>query len=139
MSSLMKVMIVWLSVNFGLPATDVLPGVHRLPAAQLAVMQYRNMNAASGTDAIAMYDRRTKTIYLRSDWSGKSPAETSALLHEVVHHLQHMASLRYRCPAEREALAYRAQQKWLEMFGENLKDDFGIDAFTLKITTACRL
>ena len=137
MSSLMQVMIVWLSVNFGLPATDALPEVHRLPAMQLAMMQYRPNATANGTDAVAIYDSRTQTIYLRNDWTGKTPAETSALLHELVHHLQYIASRRYRCPEEREAVAYRAQQKWLAMFGETLKDDFGIDDFTLKIATAC--
>ncbi len=137
MASLMKVMIVWLSVNFGLPATDVLPEVHRLPAMQLAMMHYGSADIANRTDIMAVYDSRTKTIYLRNDWTGKTPAETSALVHELVHHLQYIASRRYRCPEEREALAYRAQQKWLALFGETLEDDFGVDDFTLKIATAC--
>ncbi len=32
--------------------------------------------------------------------------------------------MKYACPAEREQLAYLAQEKWLSLFGKNLADEF---------------
>jgi hypothetical protein len=37
------------------------------------------------------------------------PRQLSVLVHEMVHHLQASADMRFACPAEREAVAYRAE------------------------------
>lgn len=44
---------------------------------------------------------------------------------------------RCECPGARERLAYAAQDKWLNLFGRDLSSEFELDAFTLKMTTAC--
>ncbi len=84
-----------------------------------------------------MYNDDTKTIYLPNGWAGRTPAELSILVHEMVHHLQNVAKLTHDCPAAREKLAYEAQDKWLALFGTSLEDEFGIDAFTLFAKTGC--
>ena len=53
-----------------------------------------------------------------------APAELSILVHEMVHHFQNMLGLKYECPQAREALAYRAQDQWLGLFGRDLGDGF---------------
>ena len=55
----------------------------------------------------------------------------------MVHHLQNRAGLKFACPAEREQMAYEAQDKWLGLFGRNLQSEFEIDAFTLRVSTTC--
>ena len=45
--------------------------------------------------------------------------------------------MRFACPAEREVLAYRAQDAWLRLFGTNLENAFGIDSMMLLVATAC--
>jgi hypothetical protein len=74
---------------------------------------------------------------LPDQWTGRSAAELSVLVHELVHHLQEAAELRYECPAAREQLAYAAQERWLGLFGLSLSSEFDIDPFTLKISTEC--
>ena len=59
------------------------------------------------------------------------------LLHELTHHFQILAGLQYECPAAREKLAYLAQAKWLEQAGSTLEQEFGVDLFTIVITSAC--
>ena len=59
------------------------------------------------------------------------------LLHELVHHIQTTAHLKYECPAAREKLAYAAQEKWLGLFNLSLASEFNIDPFTLKVATEC--
>jgi hypothetical protein len=61
----------------------------------------------------------------------------SVVVHEMVHHLQNKAGMSFACPAEREQMAYAAQEKWLGLFGLSLRSEFEIDAFTLKVTTTC--
>ncbi len=57
----------------------------------------------------------------------------------MVHHLQNKSGVKYACAAEREKLAYEAQEKWLGLFGVSLQSEFEIDEFTLKMSTTCGL
>jgi hypothetical protein len=92
-----------------------------------------------GQDIVALYDDRVRTIYLSSYWDGRAPEDISALVHEMVHHLQNLAGLSYACPAEREKLAYQAQSRFLSLFGQSLESQFGIDPMTLLVRTTCAL
>jgi hypothetical protein len=58
-------------------------------------------------------------------------------VHEMVHHLQNVAGRQYRCPGAREKLAYRAQERWLGLFGLSLAAAFEVDPMTLRVSTAC--
>ena len=86
---------------------------------------------------MAVYSDAARTIYLPEGWSGRTAAELSVLVHEMVHHLQNLAGLKYNCSQEREALAYRAQERWLGLFGRSLAQDFAIDSFSLLVKTRC--
>jgi hypothetical protein len=85
----------------------------------------------------ALYDDATRTIYLPAGWTGETPAELSVLVHEMVHHLQNVAGLRYECAAARERPAHVAQDRWLALFGRSLVDEFALDSMTLLVRTAC--
>lgn len=143
----------WLIANFELPATDHHPRVELVSRMRLTALRYRGLAsdrsadpAADGrfagpTGAVqevyAVYDDDRRTIYLPEDWEGVTPAEISVLVHEIVHHLQNAAGLKYRCPQERERAAYEAQSRWLELFGKELSDEFDIDALAVLVRTNC--
>jgi Domain of unknown function (DUF6647) len=134
----------WLIANFELPATDHHPRVELVSRMRLTAMRYRGLASdrsarpathdrfAGPTGAVqevyAVYDDEKRTIYLNEDWEGVTPAEISVLVHEIVHHLQNAAGLKFPCPQERERTAYEAQSRWLELFGKNLSDEFDINA-----------
>ena len=80
---------------------------------------------------------RKRPIYLRPEWTGKTPAEFSELVHEMVHHLQNLSHAKFACSAEGEKLAYEAQEKWLNMFRHSLASDFELDPFTILLVTTC--
>jgi len=86
---------------------------------------------------VAVYSYATQTIYLPEGWTGTSPAELSVLVHELVHHVQNVAGLKYACAQEREKLAYEAQERWLGLFGHSLERDFELDGFSLLVKTRC--
>lgn len=153
MQALLTVIVTWLSVNFGLPAIYEHPRVEFVSVAKMAEVRYsrlaavrpdrvaaeagRSAPADIGHDVQAIYDDLSRTIYLPEAWSGSSPADVSVLVHEMVHHLQNVAGLKYDCAEAREKPAYRAQMKWLELFGKTLAAEFDLDPMTILVRTNC--
>jgi hypothetical protein len=153
MDALMTAVVLWLSVNFGLPATHTPPRIEFASSHEMALLRKKTLQglrtretamlANRGSqrqpvsDLVAFYNDHTKTIYLPAGWTGETPAELAILVHEVVHHLQNVAAVTYECPSAREKIAYRAQERWLGLFGRSLETDFGIDRTTLFVKTSC--
>lgn len=151
--ALLTVIVTWLSINFGLPAVYEHPRVEFASAAKMAEVRHSRLAAlrpdhgaaateasspaASDHDVHAIYDDYGRTIYLPEGWTGTTPAEVSVLVHELVHHLQNVGGLKYDCPAAREKPAYRAQARWLELFGKTLADEFELDPMTILVRTNC--
>lgn len=134
--SLLDTVMMWLAANFDLAIADA-PALATVPDGELVAMRYGNGTAVRPGDVVAVYHDPGRTIYLSDSWTGSTPAEISVLVHEMVHHLQSASKMRFACPAEREVLAYRAQDQWLGLFGESLESAFGIDAATLLVGTVC--
>jgi hypothetical protein len=44
---------------------------------------------------------------------------------------------KFACPQEREELAFKAQKRWLGLFGHDLMQDFQIDPFSLLVKIHC--
>lgn len=153
MQALLMVIATWLSVNFDLPAFHDHPRAEFASAAKMAAVRYSRLGpmqpdrAAAETgrsappdveqDVYAIYDDISRTIYLREGWTGATPTEVSVLVHELVHHLQNAAGMKFSCPQEREKDAYKAQRAWLGLFGRTLKQEFEIDSFTVLVRTNC--
>jgi hypothetical protein len=133
---LLDTIALWLEINFDLPAAQKHPRLATLPAAELVEMRYGSESSVSPGEVVAVYDDNG-TIYFTEGWTGDSPAQLSVLVHEMVHHLQISADMRFACPGEREAVAYRAQEAWLELFGMNLETTFGIDPAMMLFATVC--
>lgn len=135
--SLIDTIAIWLEANFDLPPTDKLPVLSTLPAAELVEIRYGPGSSVAPGEVMAAYDEDTQTIYLAEGWTGRSPAQLSVLVHEMVHHLQASADMRFACPSEREVVAYRAQAAWLELFDQDLESAFGIGPAMLLFATVC--
>jgi hypothetical protein len=124
MEPLLTAIVLWLSANFNLPATFNYPRVEFVPSIEMATLRYKGLLIARTREAVALaeqpmhpeqmrkvvavYNDQNKTIYLPNGWKGSTPAELSMLVHEMVHHLQNEAGLKYECPQAREKLAYEA-------------------------------
>ena len=139
----------WLKVHFDLSPGNRRPTVAIVSATDILFLRYKAFTEerrrevlasyarGHGRSVTAMYDPRTATIYLAEGWTGRTPAEMSILVHEMVHHLQTEARLSYACPEESEKLAYAAQEKWLGQSGRSLESEFGLDGFTLLAASIC--
>ena len=154
MEPLLVTIMIWLSANFGLPANFDPPKLAFISPSELVSRRYgpflaaqtarlataRRPQVAQATElpqVVALYSDIERTIYLAKGWQGHTPAELSVLVHELVHHMQSTAGIKYPCPQEREKLAYKAQDKWLHLFGVSLESEFQIDRMTMLVTTSC--
>lgn len=151
MQTVLTTIVTWLSLNFALPAVHELPRIELVPpekmqaALQSAAERGRSASLRAGEpsrpDRVpkveAFYDDATQTIYLPAGWTGETPAELSVLVHEVVHHVQNVAGLKYACSEAREKPAYAAQKQWLARSGRSLMDEFGLDPMTVLVRTRC--
>jgi hypothetical protein len=141
----------WLSIQFDLPTVQSHPRIEIVSSEKLVALRYRGLLPNGGTedalndrsaissesDTVAVYYDSAQTIYLAHGWTGSTAAELSILVHEIVHHVQHLAGLKYECPQQREQLAYMAQDRWLRLFGHSLAQDFDLDDFSLMVKTKC--
>ena len=152
MEALLTEIAAWLSTNFDLPAMQDQPRVEFASPTKLMAMRYKGMlpdqwrgdsirdpamQAAHAREVVAVYHDATRTIFLPDAWTGTTTAELSVLVHEMVHHLQNLAGLKYECPGAREKPAYLAQDRWLNLQGLDLEKEFQIDKFTLVVSAAC--
>jgi hypothetical protein len=110
----------WLVSNFELPAVQDRPVIDFVPKTRLAAMRLQGHSPSEGANdarynepgqrrPVAIYDDSSKTIFLPDDWVGQSAADKSILVHEMVHHIQNLARIKYECPRAREKPAYLAQ------------------------------
>jgi hypothetical protein len=139
---LLKAIVTWLANEFGLPRHYAYPSIRFE-----SVLSYRGTLSGDARgfegilkgqrEVVAGYDPLNQTIFLPAHWSGSTPAELSMLVHEMVHHLQHVAQMKFDCGQASEKMAYAAQNKFLGLFGRDLAKDFEIDAFTLLASTTC--
>jgi hypothetical protein len=144
-NALLDEILVWLSTNFDLPAITDRPAIEFVPKPTLAMIRAEERapseaftyDANANRQVVALYDSRMKTIFLPDDWTGTSTANQSVLVHEMVHHIQTVANLKFECPMAREKVAYFAQDKWLQRFGMSLEKEFEVDMFTIVISSAC--
>jgi hypothetical protein len=141
----------WLSTNFGLPHAVEPPRIERVTQLRLYQLRHRaflstSMAPNAGQSAVlpgyqrevvAVYEDSTQTIYLAETWTGASVAEQSVLVHEMVHHLQNIAGMKFACGGEREKPAYFAQSDWLRLHGLELEKEFDVDMFTIIALSTC--
>jgi hypothetical protein len=147
---LLSAIATWLSRELDLPAIDRHPAVAIVSADAITSLRYRGRSQGSRAvaagaetarpstgDTLAIYADDSQTIYLAEGWSGRTPADLSVLVHELVHHVQNVLGFKHECPQAREKLAYRAQDRWLALFGHSLETDFELDGFSLLGKTGC--
>jgi hypothetical protein len=148
----LAVIVTWLSANTDLPANYNLPHIRYASPAEITDVRYgtfrqdkkQNVAAAQvslqanqGNSVVSVYDPKKREILLPLGWSAITPAEQSVLVHEMVHHLQYSAHIKFNCPQELEPAAYKAQEKWLQLFGKSLESEFGLDGFTILVNSNC--
>lgn len=110
----------WAARLSGQPAPARLPEFLPLPPERLAAKACPRQPGACRT-LVALYDTDRARILYRDTLDMRDPTDQSFIVHELVHHLQHLArgdALFATCSSalEAEAQAYAAQNRYLAHF-----------------------
>jgi hypothetical protein len=114
LDSLIAIYIAWIVAQTGLSAPDH-PPIHLVTPAEMAMRHGSPEN--SGLELQALYNRNEGSIYLPQGWRPDDLRQKSALLHELVHHVQRSNNIVLPCTAAYERQAYELQIKWLREEG----------------------
>lgn len=93
----------------------------------------------NGLELQALYNRAEGSIYLPKGWEPKDLRQKSALLHELVHHVQRFNNMKLPCIAAYERQAYELQIRWLREQG--VADPYeliGTNELGINMVSVCR-
>jgi hypothetical protein len=136
LDSLIAIYIAWIVARTGLSAPDH-PPIHFVTPAEMAMRHGSPEN--SGLDLQALYNRNKGSIYLPQEWRPNDLRQKSALLHELVHHVQRFNKIELPCLAALERQAYDLQIKWLREQGvDDPYDLIKTNELTVYLVSTCR-
>ncbi len=136
LDGLVPTYIAWIVAQTGLSAPDQ-PPIHFATAMEMAVRYGSPEN--SGLELQALYNRTERAVYLPRAWLPDDLRQKSALLHELVHHVQRSNHMDLPCVAAYERQAYDLQIKWLREQG--VDDPYaliGINELGIYAVSVCR-
>jgi len=114
MLDLMLALMLWLetNTNYNIPDTPPVEFVSREDLQKLTGGEIETF-----LEAVAAFDLERKVIYLPEDFNYQNVLDQSRLLHEMVHWLQVVNNIPYRCKELCEPEAYTLQAKYLNERG----------------------
>ena len=154
MTTLISIMMVWISINTGFVVPDA-PSIGYLSPFEIKRYAYGcdenpipignedicdNNVEVAGTPK-ALYDHTKSTILVASGFTSDTILNQSILLHELIHHLQFFNKYNeeVECNGKLEQQAYTLQNKWLlEKYHTNVWDVVGIGRLLYHIITSCQ-
>ena len=138
MSELMTALMLWIAAATGLPPASSVPAVAFENKDTLYTLLYgKAPGARSFAEVLAVYDTSARTVRLREGWNRNDLVHVSVLLHELVHHLQLEAGLKYDCRGAMEKIAYDAQRSFLAEHGIDMAKALELDPMFLLFVNSC--
>lgn len=137
MKDLAASLLIWIALQLGGEPPPA-PEIRLCPETALVERYSGGIPPAHPPFVCGLYDSRSRIVYLPDTWRADSLLDRSALLHELVHHVQVVRAMPYPCPAARERLAYELQARWLKENG--VADPYAllkVDEFTITIRSLC--
>ena len=114
MDVLVATYLAWIIAQTGWSAADR-PPIHFVAPSELIRLSGSPEN--NGLEVQALYSVSEGSIYLPQEWLPNDARQKSALLHELVHHVQRSNNIDLPCVAAYERQAYDLQIKWLREQG----------------------
>ncbi len=136
MNSLVAIYIAWIVAQTGLSVPDHPPINFAAPADM--TLRYGSPEN-NELELQGLYNRTEGAIYLPRQWLPDDLRQKSALLHELVHHVQKFNNVDLPCMAAYERQAYDLQIKWLREQG--VDDPYaliGINELGIYMVSVCR-
>ena len=147
-TSIMASFMIWIASVTGIPVPDTMPTLERASLVEMycAVYELEGENCPKELDTdtllpVATYAPKTGVITVWSKMELRSTRGYMTLVHELVHHMQTEAGLKYECRGALEKVAYDTVLKWLGTQGYDPWVEYerltGTDKFTYLLITSC--
>ena len=136
MTNLIAAYIAWIVLQTGMVAPDH-PTIEAVTAAEMTT--HYGAPESNALEFQALYSHEERKIFLPDDWRIDSLKNRSALLHELVHHVQRENNVQAPCKAALERQAYDLQVTWLREQG--VDDPYrviGTNELTIYMVSTCR-
>ena len=133
MKELIVALMLWIGANTNYNVDWPVPQVIRMDKAPLEYHYYKG-NVPENTDIHGFYDLKKKIIYMRGETDMSHPWAKGLLLHELVHYIQDMNNVKFKCVQEMEKDAWPLQQKYLKEEHDYIWD---YDALWFLIVSSC--
>lgn len=105
---------------------------------QLVEMVYGRGEGKYDLTIKALYAPKSYVVYLSQKWNPDDLRDRSYLLHELIHHLQALNSVKAPCLAANERPTFELQLEWLREQGIQDPHKFlDIDEVTIRLLSAC--
>jgi hypothetical protein len=112
MKELLMALMLWIGANTDYNVDLSLPEIIRMDKAPLEY-QYFKGTVPIDSDIHGFYSLADKKIYIRGEYPLDHPWSQGLLLHELLHYVQDMNNVKFKCVAEMEKEVWPLQQKYL--------------------------
>jgi hypothetical protein len=130
-------LIAWIVAKTGWVVQEP-PPIRFVSQTQLDEMYCGGNSSSNDIHPCALYSNKSHMIYLPDKWNPNDLHDRSALLHELVHHLQALNNVKAKCLAAYEPQAFDLQFEWLREQGIQDPYNFlGINRLTILIISQC--
>jgi uncharacterized protein DUF6647 len=119
--------IAWIASKTGWKKNPV-PIIKRTSTEEMAKLFFGSADGINGIRPLALYDKEQHALYLAYEIDLNALLGRSILVHELVHHLQTVNEVEFKCPEAAEAQAYQLQGEWLREHG--IKDTSSLIGFS---------
>jgi hypothetical protein len=133
MKEIIMALLIWIGANTDYNTDIPDPVVLFLTQDKMEKVYYGG-ETHSGTTLHGFYDTKLNLIVMPDTWDRNDPWNISILLHELIHYVQDMNEIEYRCMAEMEKDAWPLQKKYLK---EEHNFDWEYDKLWHLLISAC--
>ena len=133
MKEIITALMIWIGANSSLDTLIDIPQVIFLPQKQMESLYYSAGNIKTGT-LHGFYNTKQDVVILPDTWDRREGWDLSVLLHEIVHYVQDMNRVTFKCLQEMEKDTWPLQQKYLK---EVHNIDWEYDKLWYVLTSTC--
>ena len=111
MKEILIALMLWIGANTDYNINVPLPTVAFIKQVEMEKLYYGERTQEG--ELYGFYNLKNNIIILPDTWNSAKPFDLGLLVHEIIHYLQDVNNIQYRCTAEMELDAWPLQKQYL--------------------------
>ena len=111
MKEILIALMLWIGANTDYNINVPLPTVAFIKQVEMEKLYYGERTQEG--ELYGFYNLKNNVIILPDTWNSAKPFDLGLLVHEIIHYLQDVNNIQYRCTAEMEIDAWPLQKQYL--------------------------